>query len=141
MGAQMSDPGGGGQQMMAEINVTPFVDVMLVLLVIFMVTAPMMVTGMPVDLPPADAPPLEAPDQELVLSITADGALYLNETPLSLDELTVKLAAIAKENPTADVYVKADGAVPYREVANAIAAARAAGIPKVGLVTRPSEPE
>ncbi len=127
--------------MMAEINVTPFVDVMLVLLVIFMVTAPMMVTGMPVDLPPADAPPLEAPDQELVLSITADGTMYLNETALSLEDLEVRLAAIAKENPGQDVYVKADGSVPYRDVASAIAAARMAGIPKVGLVTRPGEEE
>ncbi len=127
--------------MMAEINVTPFVDVMLVLLVIFMVTAPMMVTGLPVDLPPADAPPLEAPDQELVLSLTAEGELYINDTPVSVEELGVKLGAISKENPDQDVYLKADGSVPYRQVAGIIAAARAAGISKVGLVTRPGEDE
>ena len=127
--------------MMAEINVTPFVDVMLVLLVIFMVTAPMMVTGLPVDLPPADAPPLEDPDQELVLSLTAEGELYINDTPVSVEELGVKLGAISKENPDQDVYLKADGSVPYRQVAGIIAAARAAGISKVGLVTRPGEDE
>jgi len=141
VGAQMSDPGGGERPMMAEINVTPFVDVMLVLLVIFMVTAPMMVTGVAVDLPAADAPPLEAPDQDLILTLQADGTLSLNETVLSVSELTTRLAAIQRENPGQAVYVKADGSVPYREVAAAIAAARQAGIPKVGLVTRPSEPE
>jgi biopolymer transport protein TolR len=139
MGAQMPDAGGHDRPMMAEINVTPFVDVMLVLLVIFMVTAPMMVTGVPVDLPAVDAPPLDAPDQDLVLSITADGTLYLNETEFTLEQITAKLTAIVLEKPGSAVYVKADGSVPYRQVAGVIAAARQAGIPKVGLVTRPSE--
>ncbi len=127
--------------MMADINVTPFVDVMLVLLVIFMVTAPMMVTGLPIDLPPVDAPPLDAPDQELIISITEDGTLFLNETSFTLDDLNTRLGAIVRENPHQDVYVKADGSVPYRTVASVIAAARRAGISKVGLVTRPGEPE
>ncbi len=128
-----NEPGG----MMAEINVTPFVDVMLVLLVIFMVTAPLMVTGMQGELPQAEAPPLESTESQMVLSIDAEGLYYVNETALPLENLDEKLLAIAKANPRQEVFVKADGTVPYSKVARLIAAARAAGIPRVGLVTQP----
>ncbi|MEE2752126.1 MAG: protein TolR [Myxococcota bacterium] len=131
-----NEPGG----MMAEINVTPFVDVMLVLLVIFMVTAPLMVTGMQVELPQAEAPPLESSESQMVLSIDAEGQYFVNETALPLENLDEKLLAIAKANPRQEVFVKADGTVPYAKVARLIAAARAAGIPRVGLVTQPEAP-
>ncbi len=131
----MSTCGGGG--MMSEINVTPFVDVMLVLLVIFMVTTPLMVTGMDVDLPRADAPPLETSEDQLVLSITAENKYYINQTEIPADELERRLVAIAKENPERAVFLKADGQVTYEMVTQLMAAAKAAGIDKVGLVTRP----
>jgi biopolymer transport protein TolR len=131
----MSTGGGGG--MMSEINVTPFVDVMLVLLVIFMVTTPLMVTGMDVDLPRADAPPLETSEDQLVLSITAENKYYINQTEIPADELERRLVAIAKENPERAVFLKADGQVTYEMVTQLMAAAKAAGIDKVGLVTRP----
>lgn len=131
-----NEPGG----MMSEINVTPFVDVMLVLLVIFMVTAPLMVTGMQVELPQAEAPPLESTGSQMVLSIDAEGHYFVNETPLPLENLDEKLLAIAKANPRQEVFVKADGTVAYAKVARLISAARAAGIPRVGLVTQPEAP-
>ena len=131
----MSTGGGGG--MMSEINVTPFVDVMLVLLVIFMVTTPLMVTGMEVELPRAEAPPLESSEDQLVLAITANGSFYIGEREIPAEELGEKLAAIAKANPDRDVFLKADGQVTYEQVAQLMAMAKNAGIAKVGLVTQP----
>ena len=131
----MTGPSGGG--MMSEINVTPFVDVMLVLLVIFMVTTPLMVSGMDVDLPRAEAPPLKASEDQLVLSITADRRYYINKSEIPLGELDRRLSAIARENPGQDVFLKADGSVPYEAVTQLMAAAKSAGIEKVGLVTQP----
>jgi len=128
---------GSGNGMMAEINVTPFVDVMLVLLVIFMVTTPLMVSGMDVDLPRADAPPLETSEEQLVLSITADHRYYINKTEIPVEELDRRLTAIAKENPDQNVFLKADGSVTYEAVTQLMSAAKAAGIEKVGLVTQP----
>ena len=131
----MSTGGGGG--MMSEINVTPFVDVMLVLLVIFMVTTPLMVTGMEVELPRAEAPPLESSEDQLVLAITATGAYYIGDREIPAEELGEKLIAIAEANPDRDVFLKADGQVTYEQVAQLMAMAKAAGIAKVGLVTQP----
>jgi biopolymer transport protein TolR len=128
-----SEPGG----MIAEINVTPFVDVMLVLLVIFMVTAPLMVNGIQVELPQAEAPALESSEQQMVLTVSAEGLYYINETEIDISVLEEKLRAIANANPRQEVFVKADGSVPYAKVAQLIAAARSAGIPRVGLVTQP----
>ena len=122
---------------MGEINVTPFVDVMLVLLVIFMVTAPMMVQGQNVDLPRAEGEPLTPGENQMILSITNDGTYFINETPIAAEELNPKLAAIAEANPNQDIFVKADGKVPYELVAKLIGAAKQAGIPRVGLVTQP----
>ncbi len=131
----MTGPSGGG--MMSEINVTPFVDVMLVLLVIFMVTTPLMVSGMDVDLPRAEAPPLQASEDQLVLSITAERRYYINKSEIPAEELGRRLSAIARENPGQDVFLKADGSVPYEAVTQLMAAAKGAGIEKVGLVTQP----
>lgn len=130
--------GGGDDGMMAEINVTPFVDVMLVLLIIFMVTAPMMTTGLEVELPHADAPALsQNEDDQMYLGITKDGVYLINESEFTAEEIEVKLAAIAKANPDQDVFLQADAEVPYEKVAQLMAAATAAGIPRVGLVTQP----
>ncbi len=129
--------GGNNRGVMGEINVTPFVDVMLVLLVIFMVTAPMMVQGQNVDLPRAEGEPLNPGENQMILSVTAEGAYFINETPIPDGELNAKLAAIAEANPNQDVFVKADGQVPYEKVAQLIGAAKQAGIPRVGLVTQP----
>ena len=129
--------GGNNRGVMGEINVTPFVDVMLVLLVIFMVTAPMMVQGQNVDLPRAEGEPLTPGENQMILSITNDGTYFINETPIAAEELNPKLAAIAEANPNQDIFVKADGKVPYELVAKLIGAAKQAGIPRVGLVTQP----
>lgn len=126
--------------LMAEINVTPFVDVMLVLLIIFMVTAPLMTTGVEMDLPRAEAPPLDAAQEQLVLSVTADEVYYINETKLTYDELQTKLKAIAESNPDQPVFVRADGKLPYEKVMQLLAVAKGAGVAKVGLITQPGPP-
>ncbi len=124
--------------MMAEINVTPLVDVMLVLLVIFMVTAPMMAVGLDVRLPAADAPPLPPSDQQLVLTVSADGGYAIADRSFTLDEIRKRMAALAQVAPDRQVFVKADAQVPYERVAALISAVQAAGIRRVGLVTRPA---
>ena len=136
----MSGPEGGNDRgMMSEINVTPFVDVMLVLLIIFMVTAPLMTTGMTVELPHADAAPLPSADKQMVLSITSDQKYFINKNEIQASELPKKLAAIAKANPDQDVFLKADGTVPYEKVAQLVAMFTSAGISRLGLVTQPSK--
>jgi biopolymer transport protein TolR len=129
---------GNGRGMMAEINVTPFVDVMLVLLIIFMVTAPLMTTGMNVELPRADAPPLPAADKQMVLSITADADYFINEHNFKFEELAPKLRAIIKANPEQEIFLKADGSVPYEKVAQLVALCTQVGVPRMGLVTQPA---
>ena len=129
--------GGDRSGMMAEINVTPFVDVMLVLLIIFMVTAPMMVQGVDIELPKSQSPPLVSEEEQLVLSLTADGKYFINESEFTFEELQVKLRAIREANPDQAIFVKADGALPYEKVIRMMSVAQAAGIGKVGLVTQP----
>ena len=121
------------------INVTPMVDVMLVLLVIFMVTAPMIQQGVTVDLPTASAAPLHGDETMLVVSVTRDGTLYLNETELDLAALTTKLIAINEENPRNVVYLRADHAASYGAVVGVVAALKAAGIVQLGMITEPEE--
>jgi biopolymer transport protein TolR len=141
----MGMSGGGTGQTMADINVTPLVDVMLVLLIIFMVTAPMLNNaGVEIDLPKADTPPLSMDDDEqLVLSMDADGMVWIDETAFTLDELLPKLALIAENNPEQPVFLRADGDLPYRRVVGLLELAKQAGMPRVGLVFDPvgSEPE
>ena len=127
--------------MMADINVTPFVDVMLVLLIIFMVTAPLMTTGVEMNLPKAEAPPLATDKEQLVVSVTADEQYFLNDTKLSWDEMQGKLKAIAEANPDQSVFVRADGKLPYEKVLQLLAVAKSAGVAKVGLVTQPGKAE
>ena len=135
----MSGPDGDSSRgMMSEINVTPFVDVMLVLLIIFMVTAPLMTTGMNVELPRADAPALPAAEKQMVLSVTADAGYYINEHQFKFEELEPKLRAIIKANPEQEIFLKADGKVPYEKVAQLVALCTQVGVPRMGLVTQPS---
>ncbi len=122
------------RRVMSEINVTPFVDVMLVLLVIFMVTAPLMKQGIDVDLPRAKGGTLPA-QIRIDVVITKNHNIYLNNRLVSIKELKSKLRAISKRNP--DVYLKADRRVPYGEVVKVMAEIKDAGIAKVGLITEP----
>jgi biopolymer transport protein TolR len=137
MGMSQGDDNG----VMSEINVTPFVDVMLVLLIIFMVTAPMMTQGLQVDLPDADANSIPTEEEQLTLSITEDGTYYINKRAIEADELADKLNAIAKANPDQAVFLKADAQVPYERVAQLMAACTQAGITKLGMITEPGTKE
>ncbi len=122
-------------QFVSQINVTPLVDVMLVLLVIFMVTAPMIQQGVEVNVPRVKAAALPGKEQQFVVSITRTQDVYLNDAKLSLDQLTEKLQAITAERPDREVFVRADENVPYGAVIRTMAAIRAAGIENVGMVT------
>ena len=122
-------------QFASQINVTPLVDVMLVLLVIFMVTAPMIQQGVEVSVPRVKASALPGKEEQFVVSITRNQEVYLNDTRLGLDQLTEKLQAIAVARPDREVFVRADEQVPYGAVIKTMAAIKAAGIENVGMVT------
>jgi len=129
------DPGQRGS-LVSQINVTPLVDVMLVLLIIFMVTAPILQQGVQVNLPKVKAAALKGEEQQFVVSITRDDEIYLNDAKLTAAELTGKLQAIAAERPDRQVFIRADEQVPYGEVIRTMAAIKAAGIENVGMVTQ-----
>ncbi|MBU6281870.1 protein TolR [bacterium] len=129
------DSGRGGGSM-SQINVTPLVDVMLVLLVIFMVTAPILQKGVSVDLPRAQAGALSEKETPLVVSVTKAGDVYLNEQRLAQSDLGGRLRALAASKPEGTVLVRADQSVPYGEVVRVMAAIKAAGIRRVGMVTQ-----
>lgn len=122
---------------LSEINVTPFVDVMLVLLIIFMVTAPMMQQGLDVDLPETTTQPLRLQDETLVLTVFKDGTARIAETPTPLPEIEAKLRAILEGLDEKQVFLRADKEVPYGVVVKAMAAARLAGAKQLGIVTEP----
>jgi biopolymer transport protein TolR len=122
-------------QLVSQINVTPLVDVMLVLLVIFMVTAPIIQQGVQLNLPKVKAAPLPGSEQQFVVSITKGGEVYLNDRKLTRGELTGKLIAIARERPDRQIFVRADEKVEYGQVIRTMAAIKAAGIENVGMVT------
>ena len=128
---------GDDNDAMSEINVTPFVDVMLVLLIIFMVTAPMMNQGVQVQLPKTDADTLPSEEKSLILSIKQDGSYYLAKEEYELADLKPKLLALAQNNPDREVFIRADAQVPYEKVAQLMAACTRAGITKLGMVTEP----
>ncbi len=126
----------GGARPMSEINVTPFVDVMLVLLIIFMVTAPMLTVGVPVELPKTAAQALPSEQEEpLTISITADGAVAIQTTEVPEGELVARLRAVAAERDGDKVFLRADGAIPYERVMQVMGALNAGGFSNIGLVT------
>ncbi|MQY43077.1 protein TolR [Epibacterium sp. SM1969] len=123
-------------QAMAEINVTPFVDVMLVLLIIFMVAAPLMTVGVPVELPKTAAGALPGDDEEpLTVTMTAAGEVQIQTTPVERDQLVVRLQAIASERDSDRIFLRADGAISYQDVMQVMGALNAGGFSNVGLVT------
>jgi len=126
---------------MSEINVTPFVDVTLVLLIIFMVAAPMLTVGVPVELPDTAANALPTEQEEpLTITMTADGRLLIQKTDVAPGELIPKLRAIAAERSSDKVFLRADGAIPYEQVAQVMGALNAGGFRNIGLVTDASGP-
>ena len=139
MAFSQGDSGGGGS--ISDINVTPLVDVMLVLLIIFMVTAPILQQGVTIDLPKVATGPLTGDEEQLVVNIARTGDVYLNDTRMTLEQLTAKLQAIAAARPDRQVYVRGDQQVPYGQVMRAMAAVRSSGLTRVGLVTEPPPDE
>ncbi len=145
MGAGVIERGDGGgkrrrshakRKPMSEINVTPFVDVMLVLLIIFMVAAPLLTVGVPIELPKTAATPLATEEEEpLTIAISADGKLVLQNTEIDRNTLIPKLQAIAAERESQKVFLRADGAVPYADVMQIMGALNAGGFRDIGLVT------
>ena len=135
MGATRSR--GGLYQPLSEINVTPFVDVMLVLLIIFMVTAPMMQQGIDVDLPETSTQPLRVTDEPLILTVKKDGGTFVGRKEIQPEDLKEKLAAIFEGRDSKELFLRADKAAPYGAVVKALAAAREAGAKKLGMVTEP----
>ncbi len=131
------ESGDSRRRVLSQINVTPFVDVMLVLLIIFMVTAPMMKEGIDVNLPEVNASGLRTVDEPVVVTVDAGGKLFINETIVTKKELKVKLRAIFKRKADKMVLLRADTMVPYGSVATAMAEIRAAGIQKIGMMTEP----
>ncbi|MFV0474670.1 MAG: ExbD/TolR family protein [Pikeienuella sp.] len=148
MGASLNPAAGGRKRgrrararPMSEINVTPFVDVMLVLLIIFMVAAPLLTVGVPLKLPQTDAQPLpveqEAP---LTVNLAADGKIYIQKTPMDFAEFSLRLPAIAEERRDGQVYLRADAGLPYGAVAQVMGALNAAGFSSIALVTDAAVP-
>jgi biopolymer transport protein TolR len=127
----------GGKGPLSEINVTPLVDVMLVLLIIFMVSAPMMTTGIEIDLPKTRAPRMDLEEQKLILSIDKQQKVFLGEIEVPYDKLEDALTNNARLQHEKELYLQADETVPYGFVAKVMALIRRGGIDKVGLVTDP----
>ena len=150
MGAGVVKSGGGGGRRrrhrgraaaMSEINVTPFVDVMLVLMIIFMVAAPLMTVGVPIKLPETAASVMPTEQEKpLTISLTADGFVMAQTTEIKDEELIPKLKAIAAERTSDKIFVRADGAVTYARVAQVMGALNAGGFNNIGLVTDPGGP-
>ena len=149
MGASVGGIGGGrrrrgsrrsgGHMPMAEINVTPFVDVILVLLIIFMVAAPLLTVGVPIELPETKAKPLQGDNEPLTVTVQTDGKVYLQNTEIELDTLVPKLQAIAKNGYKERIFVRGDKAVDYGMVMKVMGVLNKAGFKKIGLVTAPEE--
>ena len=122
---------------LSDINVTPFVDVMLVLLVIFMVTAPLMQQGIPVELPKTQAAGLALDEEPLVVTVKRDGALYVESARVDLADLETRMESILQARGDGEVFLRADGKVSYETVAKALAILRKAGARSIGMVTEP----
>ncbi len=134
----MSAGGGNGfGRAMSEINVTPMVDVMLVLLIIFMVTAPLIQQGVKVDLPEAKAPSLDVKEDRVVLTIAKDETIYVGKTEIARDQLESKLQSNVKLQRDKEIYLHADRSLPYGFVVDIMAVIKQAGVENVGMVTDP----
>ena len=123
------------RRLMSEINVTPFVDVMLVLLVVFMITAPLLTVGVPVDLPESTAPEITGDDEPLAVTIDSRGVVYLQDTEITLEELAPRLIAVTERNADARIFVRGDRAVDYGKVMAVMGAINEAGFTNIALVT------
>ena len=141
--AMMSGNGGGrGRRRrgsyvpMSEINVTPMVDVMLVLLVVFMVSAPLMTVGVPVDLPQTDAAQMVGQDEPLVVSVNAKGEVFLQETKITLEQLVPRLVAITQNKKDTRIFVRGDKAIPYGQLMEVMGTVNLAGFTRVALLTQ-----
>ncbi|MFH1806375.1 MAG: protein TolR [Pseudomonadota bacterium] len=142
MGAQLASGKGGGRRgrrsrrraAMSDINVTPMVDVMLVLLVIFMVAAPLMTVGVDVDLPETTAAPMSGQDEPLVVSVSSDGTIYIMDSEVENDSLTARLEAISENKLDTRIFVRGDRAIDYGRVMEVMGMINAAGFTKVALV-------
>lgn len=140
MAVTLQQPGGAhgrtrrGYRPMAEINVTPFVDVMLVLLIIFMVTAPLLTVGVPLDLPQTEAQNLDQPEEPLTISVNAAGEIFIQETKVDTATLVPKLRAITSNNPEARIYVRGDRAIAYGKIMEVMGLISAAGYSRVALI-------
>jgi biopolymer transport protein TolR len=130
---------GGSRRPLADINVTPLVDVMLVLLIIFMVTAPLIPTGVKVDLPKVKSPTMEKNEDRLVLAIRKDGRLFLADTEIPREQLAEKLSTNAKLQQDKELYLRADEKLPYGAVVDVMAIARDSGVQSIGMITDPPE--
>ena len=128
-------------QPMSEINVTPFVDVMLVLLVVFMVTAPLLTVGVEVDLPKTKAQAMTQAEEPLVISIDAEGILYLQDTSVELEKLVPRLVAITQNKPDTRIYVRGDRSVEYGRVMEVMGRVNSAGFTRVALVAELPSPD
>ena len=131
--------GGSNDGFMSDINVTPFVDVMLVLLIIFMVTAPMMMEGLNVDLPETTAVPIESKDEPLIVSIDKDGQVFIGDFMADRAIFQQKLQKVIEARRDNTVYLKADKLIPYGVVVQIMSDIRAAGVEKLGMVTLPAK--
>jgi biopolymer transport protein TolR len=136
LGGRLRNGGGrsAAYRPMSEINVTPLVDVMLVLLIVFMVAAPLLTVGVPVDLPKAQAPAINENKEPLVVTVNAEGTIFLQETAVDNEALVPRLQAITSNNPTASIYVRGDRAINYGRVLEVMSMISAAGFTKVSLI-------
>ncbi len=126
---------------LAEINVTPMVDVMLVLLVIFMVTAPLLTVGVPLDLPKSRASQLTEPKKPVIISLNRDGGVFIGDEPIDADELEPQLAALAAEDPNRIVYVRSDKTNTYAQLMDTLGLVNQAGFSKVSLIAEAAGPK
>ncbi len=127
----------GSDRLMSDINVTPFVDVMLALLIIFMIAAPMMVQGVDVSLPQAVAKALPAETDQLIITVNKEDQVYINEVQVSLDSLREKLVKILENRTDREVYFRADQAIPYGMAIRVMSEIKSAGVERLGMVTEP----
>ena len=131
--------GGNDDRLMSDINVTPFVDVMLVLLIIFMVTAPMMIQGVEVSLPEATAKPIATETEQLIVSIDKNNQVYINDFKVAADNLNEKLVKILKGRTDREVYLRADKTISYGMVVYVMSEIKGAGVEKLGMITVPDD--